>query len=286
MTKNLLLLAIACLCPFVHVHAVTYSIYIGDLWYSVDTETLEASVAASNDISGDVVIPASIDADPDNVMRTYIVTSIGEDAFYCCTSLASVTIPESVTSIGSGAFEDCTSLTSVTLSESVTSIGDYAFSGCTSLQSIAIPNSVTSIGSRAFSGCTSLASVTIPESVTSIRDYAFSGCTNLEKIYCMWETPITCNRSVWDDANYSNATLYVPKGFIAAYQLTTPWAWFLNIETHSLAGINPTAIVDGNAKTVVATYDISGKPVAPDTKGLVIVRYSDGSVAKVINRDR
>ena len=110
------------------------------------------------------------------------VTSIGEDAFWNCTSLTSVTIPDSVTSIGGYAFHNCTSLTSVTIPDSVTSIGDWAFSGCKSLTSVTIPDSVTSIGEYTFSQCTSLTSVTIPDSVTSIGGSAFSECTSLTSV--------------------------------------------------------------------------------------------------------
>ena len=89
------------------------------------------------------------------------VTSIGDEAFYCCARLTSITIPNSVTSIGDWAFEYCTGLTSITIPNSVTSIGDWAFSGCRSLTSITIPNSVTkpSIGDGAFHGCRSLKDV-------------------------------------------------------------------------------------------------------------------------------
>ena len=110
------------------------------------------------------------------------ITSIGSYAFHVCTSLASITIPDSVTSIGSSAFSGCTSLASITIPNSVKSIGYSAFYDCTSLASITIPNSVTSIGYSAFRGCTSLASITIPDSVTSIGDSAFSGCTTLASI--------------------------------------------------------------------------------------------------------
>ena len=110
------------------------------------------------------------------------VTSIGDSAFFDCTSLTSVTIPDSVTSIGYKAFGSCESLTSVTIPDSVTSIGDGAFSCCTSLTSVTIPNSVTSIGDSAFYDCTSLTSVTIPNSVTIIGVAAFSCCTSLTSV--------------------------------------------------------------------------------------------------------
>jgi hypothetical protein len=83
---------------------------------------------------------------------------------------------------GRGTFEGCTSLTSITIPNSVTSIEWDAFNGCTSLTSITIPNSVTSIGEGTFESCTSLTSVTIPKSVTTIGYVAFGGCTSLTSV--------------------------------------------------------------------------------------------------------
>ena len=108
------------------------------------------------------------------------VTAISEYAFYGCTSLASVVIPESVTTIGGSTFDGCKSLASVVIPESVTAIGEYAFSGCTALASVVIPDSVKTIGGRAFNGCAALASVKIPEGVTEIGKAAFEGCNITE----------------------------------------------------------------------------------------------------------
>ena len=87
------------------------------------------------------------------------VTSIGNYAFYYCTSLTSVNVTEGVTSIGNYAFYYCTSLTSISLPDSLTSIGSYAFYNCTSLTSINIPKNITSLGSRAFYNCYSLTEI-------------------------------------------------------------------------------------------------------------------------------
>ena len=110
------------------------------------------------------------------------VTSIGNSAFSLCSGLTSVDIPDSVTSIGVFAFRGCSSLTEVTIPDSVTSIGDGAFYSCSSLTSVDIPDGVTSIGGNAFESCHSLTSVTIPDSVTSIGGFAFRGCSSLTEV--------------------------------------------------------------------------------------------------------
>lgn len=113
---------------------------------------------------------------PDNV------TSIGVDAFYCCTDLTDIIIPDSVTSIGSRAFEDCRNLVNIIMSNNITIIEDCTFRGCSKLTSITIPNSVAYIGASAFNDCRGLKSITIPNSVTHIGASAFSDCRNLENI--------------------------------------------------------------------------------------------------------
>jgi len=106
--------------------------------------------------------------------------TIGNYAFFCCFSLARITLGDSVKHIGENAFANCASLESITLGDSVTHIGDNAFRNCTSLASITLGDSVTHIGDNAFRNCVSLASITLGESVTRIGKYAFEGCNMLQ----------------------------------------------------------------------------------------------------------
>ena len=110
------------------------------------------------------------------------VTSIRDYAFTGCSGLTSVTIGNGVTSIGDFAFEGCRGLTSITIPDSVTSIGDGAFRYCYGLTNVEIPNSVKSIGESAFRDCSGLTNVEIPNSVTNIGNYAFSGCSSLTSV--------------------------------------------------------------------------------------------------------
>ncbi len=110
------------------------------------------------------------------------VTTIGDHAFYACSSLTSITIPNSVTTIGRLAFWSCHFLTSVTIGDGITTISSNAFSSCSSLTSITIPNSVTTIGISAFEDCSSLTSVTIGNSVTTIGRLAFRSCHSLTAV--------------------------------------------------------------------------------------------------------
>lgn len=112
----------------------------------------------------------------------YPVTTIGNKAFYGCSSITKITIPDTVTSIGDSAFSGCSNVTSIIIPDSVKSIGDSVFYNCVYLTSITIPDGVTSIGESEFAYCQKLKSITIPNSVTKINDEAFKNCTSLENI--------------------------------------------------------------------------------------------------------
>ena len=124
--------------------------------------------------SGKVEIPSEIDG--------YPVTGIGTDAFYHCSAITEVIIPNSVTRIGQGIFADCTSLTAVTFPESITAIENYTFYECSSLTSFTIPAGMTRIGNMAFAYCYSLSEIVIPDSVTEIGENAFYRCEALKEI--------------------------------------------------------------------------------------------------------
>ncbi|MCI7351538.1 MAG: leucine-rich repeat protein [Ruminococcus sp.] len=142
--------------------------------YNADTEgnfTIKKATLGSGQTS--VAIPEKIGGKA--------VTAIGDYAFGGCSSLTSITIPDSVVSIENQAFYDCTSLASVYFGDNsqLTSIGDSAFYSCSNLKSIKFPESVQSIGIGAFNSCGSLEIVTIPKNVSSIGRDAFISCSSI-----------------------------------------------------------------------------------------------------------
>ena len=207
--KNLPLLILA-LVLVLAIKDKTYAATYGVLTYEVRDDGTIKITDCDTSVSGELTIPDTIEGKK--------VTSIGHGAFYRCSSLTGITIPNSVKSIGYDAFYGCSSLTGITIPNSVTSIGDEAFGNCSRLTNInvekenssyssidgilfnktqtliikypvekkgtsyEIPNGVTSIGNIAFAECKNLTNITIPDSVTSIGGYAFDGCSSLTGI--------------------------------------------------------------------------------------------------------
>ena len=177
----------------------------GGIYYNITSST-DLTVAVtyrgyyydsySNEYSGAVTVPETVTYNN----NTYSVTSIGGRAFYSCSSLTAINIPEGVTSIGNSAFYNCRSLTAINIPEGVTSIGNSAFYGTAwydnqpdgviyigkvlyeykgtmpANTSIEVKEGTVSISPSAFYNCSSLTAITIPESVTSIGSSAFYYC--------------------------------------------------------------------------------------------------------------
>ena len=207
------------------------------------------------------------------------VTSIGDYAFYGCSGLTSLTIPSSVTSIDEGAFSGCSGLTSLTIPSGVTSIGRGAFLDCSGLTSLTLPSSVTSIGEFAFYGCSGLTSLTIPSGVTSIGDWAFGYCGGLTSIYVYRENLPELGIYIFNGCDAKNCTVYVPKGTYDAYK-SSRFGYFEKIVEFDAAGIDKVT-TSTNAKEV-SRYSANGQRLSAPAKGLNIVKYSDGSVKKVV----
>ena len=195
-TSTLLLLAL--LLPAT---ATAYDFEVEGIYYNINGN--EATVTKGDtDYTGDVTIPSTVTYSG----KTYPVTAIGDGAFYFCTRMTSVTIPNSVTTIGFESFYGCAGLTEVIIPNSVTTIGEVAFWGCTGLASITFPNSVTTIWNDAFyntawynnqsdgliyAGLVAYkykgimptnTNITLRDGTLSISPYAFEYCTGLTSI--------------------------------------------------------------------------------------------------------
>ncbi len=177
------------------------TVTIDNLKYKINND-YTAQIVGRTDTLGNLIIPEPVWYEG----YTFTVTSIVNNAFSGCTSLTSVTIPNSVESIGDNAFPKCSSLTSATIGNNVTSIGNNTFNGCSKLKKIEIPDSVTYIGSKAFDGTafyntvknwedgvlycgnhlisvkSDVTKITVKASTVSIAAGALDNCKSLEKI--------------------------------------------------------------------------------------------------------
>ena len=211
----------------------------------------------------------------------FIYTSndkLGDYVFFDCSGLTSLTLPSSVTKIGCYALSSCIGLTSLTLPSSVTEIGEHAFLNCRGLTNFTIPSGVTKIGAGAFFCCYGLISLTIPSSVTAIGSQAFNACSELTSIYAYMEKLPETGSNLFLGCDAKNCTVYVPKGTGDAY-FWSSFGYFDKIVEFDAAGIDK--VTTSTDVEEVSRYYLNGQRLVGPTKGLNIVKYSDGSVKKV-----
>lgn len=158
-------------------------------------------------------------------------------------------------------------------------LGSRAFYNCSGLTGLSLPSGITSIGWEAFSGCSGLTSLSFPSGITSIGGYAFSGCSGLTSIYVYAEKLPNMESDVFDGCDAKKCTVYVPKGTYDDYWLSE-FGYFENIVEFDPTGINN--VITSNDTKELSRYSLNGQRLSAPTKGLNIVKYSDGSVKKVV----
>ena len=157
-------------------------------------------------------------------------------------------------------------------------LGAYAFYGCSGLTSLTIPSNVTSIEWYAFEDCSGLTSLTIPSSVTSIGERAFEGCSGLTSIYVYPEKLPKLGEFIFNGCDAKNCTVYVPTGTHDDYWCSE-FGYFEKIVEFDPTGIDK--VTTSTDAKEVSRYSVNGQRLSAPSKGLNIVKYSDGRVKKI-----
>ena len=210
------------------------------------------------------------------------ITEIVNDAFSGCSGLTSLTLPDGITKIGNHAFSCCSGLTSLNLPAGITKISDGAFQYCSGLTSLTLPAGITEISDGTFWGCNGLTSLTLPAGITWIGDYAFYWCRELTSIYVYAKKVPEIDSNAFEEFDAKKCTLYVPMGTRDDYCASDFGKYFENIVEFEATGIDKTTTSTDVEE--VGRYSVNGQRLSAPTKGLNIVKYSDGSVKKVADR--
>ena len=161
-------------------------------------------------------------------------------------------------------------------------IGFCAFCDCRRLTRLTLPAGITKIGEYAFWGCSGLTSLTLPDGITWIHYEAFRGCSGLTSIYVYAEKVPEIGSNAFEGVDAKKCTLYVPMGTRDDYWISDIGSYFENIVEFEATGIDKTTTSTDVEE--VARYSVKGQRLSAPTKGLNIVKYSDGSVKKVAVR--
>ena len=159
----------------------------GERFYfeTLDTESVAIIGYNGKDMAHALNIPRELDvSDPADETTTDIrtVTTIAKEAFYYCSKINAINLPDTITTIEKYAFAGCALVTELTLPASVTTIGESAFYGCTALTEVNLGAGVKTIGNFAFRACTALTEINVPANVQTIGDGAFQECAELAEV--------------------------------------------------------------------------------------------------------
>ncbi len=244
---------------------------IDGLCYELDSKTLKATVTymGENSFSGyypkytasSITIPSEVKYDN----KTYKVTSIAANAFYKCTDIKSINIPNTVSFIGRNAFEGCTNLTSVNIPTSLKSLESAVFCYCENLTSIVIPEGVTSISQHAFLGCESLTSIVLPSTITFISPLSFLDCNNLKSVTTKSPIPI----DLYNDTFEVFGDLHVPEGCKESYSKSPIWKNFTIVDGTETTGIDNISSPITQHPTPI--FNLSGQSLSAPRKGVNII---------------
>lgn len=165
------------------------------------------------------------------------VRTLNEHTFEGCKSLRSVRLPANIETIPLVMFKDCESLQSIVIPEGVINVYPNAFENCMSLASVEIPNSVTYISSGVFKDCKSLKTIRMPESMLKLDYAAFEGCDNLTSIILETQKPPIVYATTFSEGIFSTCNLSIPYGAKEAYQNSSIWKDFLNVNEYHEEGL-------------------------------------------------
>lgn len=246
------------------------------------------------------------------------VTSIGTFLFWDCTSLANITLSDSTTFIPEGVFCGCENLSKLVLPGAIQFISQYwyythiyneTFANCNSLKNLSILNSTESLSVGYLNDYTYMSSgwdswtktienlfidrpleTAIPvlnleklELGESIQEVQVENISRLEKLKTIESHALVPPKvEKFSNAQYISSNVYVPAEALEAYKADPVWGQFWNLQAAGVEDIK----ADSNVKIETGRYDMNGRPVSDDYDGLIIVKYSDGSCKKMINRSK
>ena len=280
------------------------------IYYNYSADGTELEVTGYSGSSERVVIPEEVIYSG----KTYSVTSIGQKAFYGCSGLTSVTIPNSVKSIGEHAFKNCSGLTSVTIGIGVRRISLQAFSGCIGLKKVIVKDigvwcniafDTYNSGLNDFTANplyyahhlysdenTEITNLVIPNSVTSIRNYAFYSCSGLtsvtipnsvtsigqEAFYsCSGLTSVTIPDSVTTIGDYAfdRCSSLTSVTINSDYILSKNYSTSSNMYMYNLFGNQVEKYIIGNSVKSIGEHAFSG------CSGLTSVTFLGNNVTSI-----